>query len=65
MAEPHETKIVRDTRTGKITLVHPPSGQKVDTGMKADADDEARDRQIRAVKEQLERAGNRVTYREV
>lgn len=65
MAEPHETKIVHDTKSGKITLVHPASGQTVQTGMKAEGSPEARERQIRQVKEVLERAGNRVTYREV
>ncbi len=65
MAEPHETKIVRDTKTGKLSIVHPPSGQTVETGMKAAANAEDRDRQIRQVKESLERAGNRVSYREV
>jgi hypothetical protein len=65
MAEPHETRIVHDTKNGRLSIVHPPSGQKVETGMKAEAHPEARDRQIRAVKEQLEKAGNRVSYREV
>lgn len=65
MAEQHETKIVHDKKAGRLRIVHPPSGQTVDTGMKADRSAEGLDRQVRQVKETLERAGNRVSFREV
>ena len=65
MNEPHETRIVRDTRTGKLSLVHPASDRVVPTGLKAAADTAAADQQVRQVKAALERAGNRVSYREV
>jgi hypothetical protein len=63
MAEQHEVRIVKDG--AKVRLVHPPTGQTVDTGLKVTGDRQAQEQQVARVAEQLKRSGHKVTYREV
>jgi hypothetical protein len=57
-----ESRIV--VKGGKVSLVDPKSGREVATGLKV-VEGPQKDRLVRHLKDQLEGAGNRVTYREV
>jgi hypothetical protein len=63
----HETRILaRDQGGGKteISVLDPKSGKEIRTGLTGKSAEET-DRLVRTFKENLERAGNRVSYREV